>query len=79
MDGCVFVRFQHIFIDENSILVIVAFPSHEPDQSVTAKGQLAHFSGRTIGDDFAGFYTLSLDNQRLLIHTGSLVGAFEFQ
>lgn len=53
MNGGVNVLHDQTLIDENGVLVVVAFPGHEADQQVLAERDLALRGGRAVGNDVA--------------------------
>ena len=45
---CQHVVHEESFVKNDSVLVVVSFPCHEPDQEVLAERDLAHACGRTV-------------------------------
>ena len=77
MDGGVDVFLNQTLGQKNRILVIVAFPCHESDERVLAKGNLAVISGRTVCDYLSGLHVVVLIYNRLLVVTVALVASLK--
>ena len=69
MDGRINVLAHDLFIDENSVLVVVALPRHKADQRVFAQADLAVLRGGAVRDH------LPLDDGVALVNDGPLVDA----
>ena len=78
MNGGINILLYQLFAQQNSILVVVAFPSHEADQRVLAQCQLALAGGSTVCDNLVCLYSLSQVYNRLLVQAGALVGSLIF-
>ena len=78
MTGGINILLYQLFAQQNSILVVVAFPSHEADQRVLAQCQLALAGGSTVCDNLVCLYSLSQVYNRLLVQAGALVGSLIF-
>ena len=59
--------------DQNRVLEVVAAPRHEGDEHVPAQRQLTQLGGGSVGQDLAPHHTLTLADDRLLVHAGVLV------
>ena len=79
MQGSQHVIHQKSFVQNDSILVVVAFPGHEADEQVLAQSDFSQISGRTVSDDFAGLDVLTVRYNRSLVDAGSLIGTLELQ
>jgi hypothetical protein len=55
MDGRKNIVSDKIFIDQNGVLIVIAFPGHKADEDVAAERNLAVIGGGTVGNDFALF------------------------
>ena len=75
MNGGVNVLHDQTLVDENGVLVVVAFPGHEADQQVLAERDLALRGGRAVGDDVALVQAVADRNDRALVDARALVGA----
>ena len=64
-------------VEQDGVLVVVAFPGHEADQHVLAEGDLSLRTGGTVGNDLAVDDLLADLDDRALIDAGALVGAGE--
>ena len=51
VDGGVQVLPDQTLVEEDGVLVVVAFPGHEADQDVAAQGDLALIGGGAVGQD----------------------------
>src|SRR5688572_20620654 len=77
-------RGEDVVLDEalrqdDRVLVVVALPRHERDQQVLAERHLAVVGAGTVGDDLAGLDAVALDDDRLLVDAGALVGPAELR
>ncbi len=77
MNRGVNVVLHQLFAEQNRVLVIVTLPGHKSHQRVAAQGKLAVVGGGAVGNRFAGLHSLADFHNRLLVHTGALIGAFE--
>src|SRR5699024_1281369 len=77
MNGGVHVIPDDFFIQKDSVLVVITFPSHKADQSVLAQADLAVLDGGTVGNDRTLFHALTHRHHRHLVDTGALVGTHE--
>ena len=77
MDRCVNIIVNQFLVDENSILVVVAFPCHEADKSVLTERNLALACSGTVCEYLSCLYLIALVYDRTLVHAGTLVGALE--
>ena len=75
MNGGVDVLHDQTLVDENGVLVVVAFPGHEADQQVLAKRDLALRGGRTVSNDVALAQAVADGDDRALVDARALVGA----
>ncbi len=78
VDGGEHVVADAFFVDENRVLVVVALPGHEPDQSIFAQRDLAIAGGGAICDDLPLHDMLVVLDDRALVDAGALVGAHKF-
>ena len=65
------------FVEENGVLVVVAFPGREADEHVLAEADLALRGGGAVGNDVAFLHALADLDDRALIEAGALVAAGE--
>ena len=77
VDGGQDILFHDALVEDDGVLVVVAFPRHEGNQQVAAEGHLTIVGTRAIGQNLAGLYALAHRNQRGLVVVGALVGALE--
>src|SRR5699024_8309094 len=77
VDGGVDVLAHELFVEQDGVLVVVAFPGHEADKGVLAQADLAVLGGRAVGNDVAGLDVLADFDDRALVDAGALVGAHE--
>ena len=77
VDGGQDVLFHDALVEDDGVLVVMAFPRHEGNQQVAAEGHLTIVGTRAIGQNLAGLYALAHGNQRGLVVVGALVGALE--
>ena len=68
---------NHLFVDEDRVLVVVALPSHEADKGVLAEGYLAVIRSGAVGYNIALLNALVEGDYRALVDAGALVGAHE--
>ena len=66
---------NHLFVDENRVLVVVAFPGHEADKGVLAEGYLAVIRCGTVGYDVALSTRWLRGDYRALVDACALVGS----
>ena len=78
VDGGEDVVPHDLFVDEHGVLVVIAFPGHEPDQDVLAQGDFTLVGGGAVGDDLARLHMLAVSHHRALVDAGPLVGPHEF-
>ncbi len=78
MNGSKGVFFNKLFVDKNSILVVIAFPCHKADEHILAERNLSLAGGGTVADNLTLFNVLAFCNDRTLVYAGSLVGTEEF-
>ncbi len=74
MNGGVNIIADNFFADQNSVLVVVAFPCHKTDQCVFAQADFAVLGCGAVGNDRTGLHPLVYINNRDLIDTCSLIG-----
>ena len=79
MNGSKYVSFNQIFIQKNSVFVVVAFPRHIRNNYVMTESQLAMVSCRTISQYLFFYNFIAFINNGALVYASTLVGAFEFQ
>src|SRR4030095_15528944 len=72
------IFFYHQLAEQHSIFEVVAPPGHQRHHHVATQSKLAHFGGRSIGDDVAGFHLIADDDDRPLINTSILIRALIF-
>ena len=75
MDGGVNVVHDKALVEENSVLVVVAFPGGEAYEHVLAEADLALRGGGPVGDDVAFLHALADLDDRALVEAGALVAA----
>ena len=59
VERCEYVVHEQSLVEDDSVLVVVTFPSHESDQEILSEGDLAHACGRTVSYYFACFQMLT--------------------
>ena len=79
MDRCEHIVHDQTLVQDDRVLVVVAFPRHEADQQVLAQRDFTVGCGRTVSDRLLLLDMLSLRNDRSLVDACSLVGALELQ
>ena len=62
------------FVQQNGVLIVVAFPCHEADQSIFTQRNFAVCSCRTVCQYLSLVYPFAGIDDRTLIDTGRLVG-----
>ena len=77
-------RSQQVFCNytlrnDDSVLVVVAFPWHVSNHEVLTKGQLRLVARRTVCQNIALKYRIALANQWLVVHAARLVGTLELR
>ena len=77
-------RGEHVVAHEalgqdDGVLEVVALPRHERREQVLPERQLAVVGGRPLGDDVALLERLALEDARLLVDAGVLVGPLELE
>ena len=77
VDGRVDVLLHDFLGNHDGILEVVAVPRHERDEHVAAEREFAVLRVRAVSDDVAFVNSLTLFDDRLLVHTGARVGAHE--
>ena len=77
VDRCVAVVAHQAFVDQDRILEVVAAPGHEGHEDVAPEGQVALVGAGPVADDLADGHLVPLDDHRLLVDAGVLVGAPE--
>ena len=77
MNGSEHVVFCYLFVYENRVLVVIAFPGHEADENVSAECKLRVLRRVTVGKHLTLFHSLALFDDRLLVYASALVGADE--
>ena len=78
VDRGVHIVADEALIEQDCVLVVVAFPGHEADQCVLAERNLTLVGCGAVGNDIALLHTVAFGDDRLLIDAGALVGALEF-
>ena len=79
MDRSKDIGFNQIFTQQNSILVVVAFPRHIGNNYIVAKCQFAVICCRAICKHLFFNYFIAFIDDRTLVDAGSLIRTFEFQ
>ena len=69
------IVFDQRLADDDGVLVVVAFPTHEADQEVLSESQLAIFGRRTVGEGVAFSDDITLADDGVLVNASPLVGA----
>ena len=75
MDGGENVLHDEALVEQDSVLVVIAFPGHEADKDVLAEGYLAVLGARAVSDNIALVHALAERNYGALVYAGALVGA----
>ena len=73
VDGGEHILAHEAFVQQNRVLVVVAFPRHEADEHVLAERDLTLRAGGAVCDDLTGFHTLASRDNRALVDAGALV------
>ena len=73
MNRCKHIVFNKLLVNQDSILVVITLPGHKSDKNVSAQTYFAVLRRRTVGDYIALFNSLSLLNNRALVHASALV------
>ena len=71
------VVLHHALVEQDGVLVVVAFPGHEAHEDVLAQGDLAVGGGGAVGDDLPLLHPLARVDDRALVDAGGVVGAHE--
>ena len=77
MNGCENIVADHLLVDENGVLIVIALPCHKADEGIFTESHLAVACGGAVGDDIVRLDMLTLRNHRALVDAGTLVGAEE--
>ena len=75
MNWCVYIILYKSLAEKNRILVVVTFPCHETDQWVLTKCDLSARCWRAICDNLSSLYVVTLEHDRSLVHTVTLVAS----
>ena len=78
MDRCKDIRFDQIFAQQNSILVVIAFPRHISNNYIVSKRQFTMISRRAICQHLLLNYFIAFIDDRTLIDTSSLIRTLKF-
>ena len=70
---------DHTLGDDDSVLVVEAFPWHVSDHEVLAERKLCAIAGWTISQNVADFNAVALLHDGLVVHATALVGALELR
>ncbi len=68
-----YVLSDYLFINKDSILIVVAFPCHKAYKYVLAERNLAVVRGGAVGNNFVSFDVLACLDNGLLIYAGTVV------
>ncbi len=79
MNRCINIILNQSLTDQNGILVIVAFPLDKSNERILSERKFSTRGGRTVRDNFAGFYMHILIYNRTLVITVALVASHEFR
>ena len=71
------VLLHHTLVEEDGVLVVVAFPGHEAHEDVLAQGDLAVGGGGAVHQDVALLHPLAHADDGPLVDAGAVVGAHE--
>ncbi|CDC29576.1 uncharacterized protein BN792_01787 [Faecalibacterium sp. CAG:82] len=77
MNGGIHILADDLLVQQDGVLVVVALPGHEADQSVLAQRDLTVAHSRAIGQHLAGLDGLAHFHDGALVDTGARVGACE--
>ena len=77
VDGGVNILADELLVQQDGVLVVVAFPGHEADQSVLAKADLTVAGSGAIGQHIAGLDGIADIDDGALVVAVALVGAHE--
>ena len=69
---------HNLFIDQDGVLVVVAFPGHKANQHIFAEADLTVGGGGTVRDHLVRLHMLAAGNNRPLVDAGALVRTHEF-
>ena len=78
MNRCINIVTDKLFIKENGVLVVIAFPCHEADKGVLTKGDFAVTCCGAVGNYVAGGNLFAYIDNRALVNAGAVVGTEEF-
>ncbi|MNH87880.1 hypothetical protein D3C73_403740 [compost metagenome] len=78
VDRSVYIFLNQLLAQQDRILVVVTFPSHERNNYVAAQGQFAHFGRRTIRKNVALLHNVASFGKWTLIYAGPLVRTHKF-
>ena len=70
---------HQLFGEQNCVLVVIAFPSHEANQHISAQTDFTMIRGRAICDHVAAAYFFPHFHNGMLINTGRLIGTCKFR
>ena len=79
MDRRKYVVLYQIFVNEDSVLVVITFPRHEAYENITSERKLSVIGRRTVGKYHALDDLISLLYYRTLIDASALVGSLELE
>ena len=77
MDGREHVLHDKALVEQDSILVVVAFPVHVADKDVLAEGNFAVGGAGAVSHDVALLHALTGGDDGTLVDAGALVGTGE--
>ena len=77
MNRSIHIFANKLFINENSVLVVVAFPSHKADKGITSERDFAVIGSGTVSNYLAFCDLLAGNNDGTLINTCTVVGTEE--
>ena len=73
VDTCEDVPFDHLFGENDSVLIVVTLPRHEGYLEVASEGELTVLGGISLGKNLAGLDLVALADDRLQGDHGTLV------
>ncbi len=73
------ISFNKVFTEQNSILVVIAFPRHISNDNIMTESKFTVISRRSISQYLTFDYSFTFSDNRSLVYTSSLIRTFEFQ
>ena len=74
MNRSINIFLDQLFVEQDSVFVVIAFPGHETDQRIAAQTDFTHFRAGTIGEEVTLLNLLAGTDNGTLVDAGALVG-----